>query len=52
MLVSQSSSVALTDRSHPMLQLLIDRVAGDVLELLVYSIEALRDRFDASLRRQ
>jgi hypothetical protein len=52
MLALPSSSVALTDRSHSMLQRLVDRVAGDILELMVYSIEALRDRFDASLRRQ
>ena len=52
MLASPSSTVALTDQPRTALPRLINRVVGDLLELLVYSIEAVRDRFDASLRRQ
>jgi len=53
MLATPSPSVALTDSPHAALpRLILDRMVGDLLELMVYSIEALRDRFDASLRRQ
>ena len=52
MLASPSPSFALTDQTHTTLPRLVNRVVGDLLELMVYSIEALRDRFDASLRRQ
>jgi hypothetical protein len=43
-------SIALTGSSSA-LPRLVNHVVGDLLELMVYSIEGLRDRITASLRR-
>jgi hypothetical protein len=44
-------SIALVDSASSTIPRLIEHVVGDLLELMVYSIEGLRDRFAASLRR-
>ena len=44
-------SLALPDRGAPAFSRIVNRVVGDLLELMVHSIEGLRDRIAASLRR-
>jgi hypothetical protein len=52
MIASGSSprSIALTDRQLPVLSRLIDHVVGDLIELVVYSVEELRERISRTLR--
>ena len=45
-----SPSLALTDRSASMLPRLLQRVVGDLLELVVHSIEEMRDRVSKPAR--
>ena len=44
-------SIALSDRVVSAFPRVVNRVFGDLLELMVYSIEGLRDRITASLQR-
>jgi hypothetical protein len=52
MIASGSSprSIALADRQLPVLSRLIDHVVGDLIELVVYSVEELRERISRTLR--
>lgn len=47
---SSSHSVALTDRQPPALSRLVEQVVGDLLELVVHSVEGLRERIAKTLR--
>lgn len=47
---SPTSSLAVADRTSSVLPRLIERVVGDLLELVVHSIEELRDRVAKSAR--
>ena len=44
-------SIALSDRGVSAFPRIVNRVVGDLLELMVYSVEGLRDRITASLQR-